>query len=136
MTGESFSIDNLLQTAEKMLQLAKASGAQSADVIVGRSTEFEVKVADEKINTLTQATSKGLGLRVFIDGKAGFCTTSDFSKDSISTLVDRAIAITKELESDPFNGLAPADSGLWDAGNELEIYDCLLYTSPSPRDRG
>ena len=123
MTGESFSIDNLLQTAEQMLQLAKAFGAQSADVIVGRSTEFEVKVADEKINTLTQATSKGLGLRVFIDGKTGFCTTSDFSKDSISTLVDRAVTITRELESDPFNGLAPADAGQWDAGNELEIYD-------------
>ena len=67
MSNESFSVEDLLPVAEQMLDLAKRAGTTSADVVVGRSTEFEVKVADQKIDTLTQATSKGLGLRVFLE---------------------------------------------------------------------
>ena len=126
MTGESFSTDSLLQTAEQVLELAKRAGAESADVVVGGNTEFEVKVANQQISTLTQATSKGLGVRLFIEGRAGFATTSDFSKDSLSALINHATAITRELESDPFNGLAPADTGQWDADDALEIYDPLI----------
>jgi PmbA protein len=123
MSNESFSVEDLLPVAEQMLDLAKRAGTTSADVVVGRSTEFEVKVADQKIDTLTQATSKGLGLRVFLEGRAGFCTTSDFSKESLEALVTRSVAMTREVEEDPFNGLASVEPGRWDAGDELEIYD-------------
>ncbi len=126
MSKDSLSVDTLLPVAEQMLQIAKNHGAQSADVIVGRNTEFEVKVADNQINTLTQATSKGLGLRVFVDDKAGFCTTSDFTKESLETLVQQAIASAREIEADEFNGLANCEPMRWDAENQFEVYDAAI----------
>ena len=63
---------SLLDTAAQVIELAKKAGADSCDCVAARGTEFEVKVADGEIVTLTQATSKGLGLRVFVGGRLGF----------------------------------------------------------------
>ena len=64
---------NLQDTAQKLLEGAMAAGATSADVVATRSTDFEVKVCDGKIVTLTEAVAKGIGLRVFVDKQLGFC---------------------------------------------------------------
>lgn len=118
------SEDRLLPAvAAHVLDLAKKHGATSADAVASRSTEFEVKVADGAIVTLTQAVSKGLGLRVFVDGRLGFCTTSDFADDSVAYAVERAVAMARETAPDPHNGLVDLPPGLVVAGDELELYD-------------
>ena len=113
----------LLDVASHVLELAKKYGAQSADLIASRSTDFEVKVADGAIVTLTQAVSKGMGLRIFVDGRMGFCTTSDFSDAALASAVERAVLLAREAASDPFNGLVDLEPGLIVAGDELELYD-------------
>ena len=72
MSGE------IADTAARLVEMAQKKGASESDAVAARSTDFEVKVADGEIATLTQATSKGIGLRVFVEGRMGFCTTSDF----------------------------------------------------------
>lgn len=114
----------LVDVAARAIELAKAQGAGSCDVVASRSTDFEVKVADGNIVTLTQAVSKGMGLRVFVDGRLGFCTTSDFGKESLEHAVSRAVAMAKEAAPDPFNGLpAELTPGTLVAGDELDLYD-------------
>ncbi len=118
---------NLIDIAQSVIDIAKAAGGQEADVVATQSTDFEVKVADGKIDTLTQATSKGLGLRVFVDGRMGFCTTSDFGKDSLKHAVERAVSMAKEAAEDEFNGIADGlEPGLIEAGDELELYDAKI----------
>ncbi len=95
----------LLDVAGQVLALAKKFGASEADIVASRSTDFEVKVADGSIVTLTQAVSKGMGLRVFVDGRLGFCTTSDFSDASLAYAVERAVLLAREAAVDAFNGL-------------------------------
>jgi PmbA protein len=111
--------------ASRVLQTAQRAGASEADVMASRGTDFEVKVADGAVVTLTQAVAKGLGLRVFVDGRLGFCTTSDFRKDSLEHAAKRAVAMAKEAAADPHNGLAEAKPGLLRAGDhpELDLYD-------------
>ncbi len=113
----------LLAIAGQALELAKRFGARDADVVASRSIEFEVKVADGSIVTLTQAGAKGLGLRVFVDGRLGFTTTSDFTPDGLSGAVRRAVEMARETASDPYNRLADAEPGEIVAGEELELYD-------------
>lgn len=116
-------IETLLDVASDMLTLAKKKGATSADIVASRSTDFEVKVADGKIVTLTQAVAKGLGLRVFVGQHLGFCTTGDFSKDSLDHVTTRAIEMAKESAEDEFNGLPETEPGRIDVGPELDLYD-------------
>jgi PmbA protein len=125
-------LDSLLNTAEKVLHYAKLAGGSEADVIASRGTEFEVKVADGKIVTLTQATSKGLGLRVFVDQHMGFCSTSDFEDGNLEFAVRRAVDMARETAADPHNGLPPeATPGRIDAGEDLELYDPHIEEVPT-----
>lgn len=121
----------LTDVAAKVLELAKKYGASSADAVVSRGTEFEVKVADGAIVTLTQATSKGMGLRVFVDGRLGFCTTSDFGDASLAFAVERAVQLAREAAPDPHNGLVELEPGLKVAGDELELYDPAVVALPT-----
>jgi len=126
------SAEDLLDVAGRVLELAKQAGGGEADVIASRGTEFEVKVADGEIVTLTQATSKGLGLRVFVDGRMGFCTTSDFQPDSLAHAVQRAVAMAKETAADPHNGLPPElEPGRIDSGEDLDLYDPAIAAVPA-----
>src|SRR4051812_49355683 len=100
-TKRESSIPGLIDVAERVLKTAKEAGAESADAISARTTEFEVKVADGSIVTLTQATSKGIGLRVFVGGRMGFCTTSDFNADSLAFAARRAVQMAREAAVDP-----------------------------------
>ncbi len=95
----------LQDTAAWVLERAKEAGATEADTLVSYSTDFEVKVADGDITNLTEATAKGLGLRVLVDGRLGFCTTSDFNRDSLKSAVEQAVLFAKEAASDPHNGI-------------------------------
>lgn len=113
----------LVDVAQRVLDLARQRGASEADVVATRSTDFEVKVADGEIVTLTQAVGKGLGLRVFVDGRMGFCTTSDFTPDSLAASVERAVAMGREAAEDPHNGLAEVEPGRIVAGEDLDLYD-------------
>lgn len=113
----------LVDVAQRVIDLAKRKGASGSDVVATRSTDFEVKVADGEIVTLTQAVAKGLGLRVFVEGRMGFCTTSDFSSENLDAAVERAIAMGREAAADPHNGLADVEPGRIIAGEELDLYD-------------
>lgn len=123
MSENNHGSQPLLDVAASVLAMAKACGATAADAVASRRTEFEVKVADGAIVTLTQATSKGLGLRVFVDGRMGFCSTSDFRKDSLQHAVSRAVAMGREAAQDEHNGLAVVEGGHQQAGKELDLYD-------------
>jgi len=118
------SVETLLDAASAVLEMSTRAGGGEADVVAARSTDFEVKVADGEIVTLTQATSKGIGLRVFVGERMGFCTTSDFRPESLREVVERAVAMAKETADDPHNGLAPElQAGRIDAGADLDLYD-------------
>ncbi len=113
----------LLELATQALELARRHGADEADLVIGASKEFEVKVCAGEIVTLTQAVSKALGLRVFVGGRLGFCTTSDFSPAGLTRSVSQACALAREAHVDPHHGLADAPAGTITAGEELELYD-------------
>ena len=52
--------------ASELLKAARAAGADAADMIVSEGTEFSVTVRKGEVETLTEAGSKALGLRVFV----------------------------------------------------------------------
>ena len=123
MEEREFSHDQLLEVTDRILGIAKSAGADLADSMASYGSDFEVKVENGKIGTLTQATAKALGLRVFVGKKLGFCTTSDFRPESLKALVERTIGMAREVEDDPFNGIAEAEAGRQDAGSHFNPYD-------------
>jgi PmbA protein len=115
---------NYQELASEVVRKAIRSGADEAEVALDHGRESEVGTRMGKIETLKQATSKGLGLRVFLNKKLGFAYTSDFSKKSIEAFVDKAIALARETSRDEYNGLPDFAGGY--RYPDLDLFDPQL----------
>ena len=121
----------LLKRAEQLLEYLKPLGVDEADVVASRGNEFEVKVSCGNVETLTQATSKQLGVRVVVDKRQSFCTSSDFSDDNLKNLAAKAVEMARHLEPDPHHGVAEAEPGRVDLGQAFESFDPAILEIPS-----
>ena len=69
---------DLLALAPDVLEKAKRAGADDADVLLLEGTDFSVTLRQGEVETLTDAGSRGLGLRVFVGRRTANVHTSDF----------------------------------------------------------
>lgn len=91
--------------AADLLSKARAAGADAADVLVAEGTEFSVTVRKGEVETLKDAGSKALGLRVFVGKRTASTYTSDFSPAALDTLVRDTVAMARVTGEDPAAGL-------------------------------
>ena len=76
-----------------VLSLLKANGADYADVrIVDRYTE-DISTENLKVSTLANSRSKGVGIRVVLDGSLGFASSQNL--DGLKETAERALEIAK-----------------------------------------
>jgi PmbA protein len=95
----------LLDVCERLVAAAKRAGARDAEAFAQRTRESSVKVRDGNVEELHQATSKGVGLRVFVGGRLGFSYGTDFSREGLRKLAQNAVALAKGAAKDEFNEL-------------------------------
>jgi len=97
--------DTLTVVAD-LVARAKRAGAEAADAIVVRSQSLSVNVRLGKLETVERSENRDLGLRVFFGKQQAMVSSTDFSSDGLSTLVERAVAMAKAAPEDKFCGLA------------------------------
>jgi PmbA protein len=107
---------------ERVLRDARAAGADAADALLVENVSASVSYRLGKLEDIERAESHDLGLRVFIGQKVAFISSTDFSRDSLSQLAGRALAMAKLAPEDRFAGLAPK-SRLATAIADLDIED-------------
>jgi PmbA protein len=91
--------------AADLLRRARAAGADAADVLVGEGTDFTVTVRKGEVETLKEAGSKALGLRVFVGRRSATTYTSDFSPSALAALVAETVDMARVTGEDPAAGL-------------------------------
>jgi PmbA protein len=96
------------ELAAELLRKAKAAGADAADVLIARGGEFSVTVRKGEVETLKDAGSQALGLRVFVGRRTANAHTSDFSREALDALVADAVAMARATGEDPAAGLPDA----------------------------
>jgi len=111
----------LLSLAERLVTFGKIQGADEIEVSVADGTEFNVDVRMGKIESLLEASSRGLSIKVIKDSRAASSSSSDLSKDILHKMVKSAIKRAALSGEDGFVGLPP-DTGT--AGpSELRLFD-------------
>ncbi|HEX9186415.1 MAG TPA: DNA gyrase modulator, partial [Vicinamibacteria bacterium] len=110
--------------ATELLTLARAKGADAADVLVAEGTEFSVTVRKGEVETLTEAGSKALGVRVFVGKRTASTHTSDFSWPTLKRLVEETVGMARVTGEDPAAGLP--DEVVPPEDVDLQLFD------PSP----
>jgi PmbA protein len=93
----------------RLIQAAKAAGADAADALLVESVSASVSYRLGKLEDVERAESADLGLRVFVGQRVAFISSTDFARDALDALPGRAVAMAKLAPEDRFACLAPAD---------------------------
>ncbi len=109
--------------SENIVKKALKSGADEAEVYLVADRDFELDVRNGDVETIKQATSKGLGLTVFKDKKLGFSYTSDFSDESIAEFIKKTVQLSLVADPKPWNGLPDFKKGKL---QDLDLYDSSI----------
>ncbi len=98
----------LIARAEQAVAAAKKAGADAADALALESTDLSTSIRHGKPESIEQAESSAIGLRVFIGTASATLSTSEFSADALTNLAEQAVAIARVAPADPYAGLADA----------------------------
>ncbi len=127
--------NNLTMLAHQIVDRAMRIGATDAEAVVYEGDEFYTKVRLGQVETLTESTSRAVGLRVFNGQRTASTSTNDFSGASIQRMIDGAVELAKITEEDPFAGLPDASEySTVRSGESLGIYFDDVYQL-SAKDR-
>jgi len=115
--------DDLLGIAEHVLTLARRGGADAADVVLDSGVEFSVTVRRGEVEKLLEASARGLGLRVFRDGRCAISYTSDLAASALGGFVEQALDLATVADPDPLAGLPDPEAWALPQPGELAAYD-------------
>ena len=123
-------MSDLEQIASDLVERAKRTGASAADVVAREADEFSTNLRKGKIESLKEAASKALGLRVLLGIRSATSFSSDFSEQSLARLVARTVAMAKVTSEDPASGLPePGQLGRYEGDLGLYSSDVELIST-------
>jgi PmbA protein len=109
--------------AERVCTLATKAGAQHAAANAGMSRSRKVVVRDGLVEEVKASTSRGISIRVYVDGRYGAHSTSDLTSDSLERFVDRAVSMTRVLMPDEHRALPESHLYTGRRSDDLGVYD-------------
>lgn len=126
--------DALSQVASRTVAMAIEAGAVAAEVYCQDATEVEVRVYDRAVESLTEAGSKGVGVRAFAsEGRVGYAYGTKFEERELAELARRAVEIAEASDPDEYAGLpdrcdaaevgslVSPSFGEWDTARKIEF---------------
>ena len=86
---------------DRALEILGQAPVEGGEVYLQDTHESSVSVVDQRIESVATKEERGVGLRVFREGRVGFSFTPDTSTDGIRKAVERAAALLPHVDPDP-----------------------------------
>jgi len=112
----------LEERVARILEIARAGGADAAEVAVSRSEGLAVSVRHGEVETVEQTRDQGFGITVYWGRRKGSASTSDSSVEAVEATVAKAMNIARFTAEDPAAGLADAELMPRGPLPELDLY--------------
>jgi PmbA protein len=116
-------MSDLLSITRKAAELALAKGAYEAAAGAYRARHVEVAWRDGRVEKVTEATTRGLGLDLYVDGRYASVSTSDLREEALARFVADAVALARTLAPDPYRKLPDPELYRGQADVELDLDD-------------
>jgi len=113
----------MLDVAQDAVSLARRHGAREAAAAAYRVRTVEVQWRDGQLEKLSEATTRGLGLELYVEGRYSSVSTSDLRPDAVARFVEDAVALTRTLAADPHRALPDPDLYQGQAELALDLED-------------
>ncbi len=122
------------EIARSVVKSALAKGAKEAAATVNRSRNVSVDWRDGKIEKIEEATTRGLSLQLYVDGRYSVVSSSDLRPEALDTFVGDGVAMTRVLAEDPFRSLPDPALYQGQAQADLQLAD-PAYAGVTPEQR-
>ena len=120
--------EELLDLASKVA--AEAGAGEQVEAFVGSSTSTSVRVHGGEIESLTQASTSGIGVRVVVDGRQGFAYAGSLEPAVIAEVLADARDNARYAEPEEWVGLAEPDGVV---PPEIDLWRDALAGMPTDR---
>jgi PmbA protein len=104
---------SLEDAARRAVEAALAAGAGDAEAWAERSTSRDIRVYDGRVESMSDAGGRGVGVRAFAGKRSGYAYGTDLSEGGIAELARAALEAAEVADEDEFAGL-PDESGVSD----------------------
>ena len=94
--------DELETIAQRALEAALAAGAGDAEAYVQDSVGREIRIFDGEVESLTEAGERGLGLRCWIDHRAGYAYGTELSEEGLGRIARDAVETARIADADEY----------------------------------
>ncbi|HYK02477.1 MAG TPA: TldD/PmbA family protein [Thermoanaerobaculia bacterium] len=109
----------MLAIAQSCIGIAKSSGAKDAAARAYRVRDVSLSYRDGRVESISESTTRGVSLQLYVDGRYSTVSTSDLRPDAMKTFIADTIAIAKAIAPDPFRALP--DSGLYKGQSNADL---------------
>lgn len=116
--------------AQSLVDRSLKAGATAADATYAGGLSSSVEVRLGALEKVSRDEGESISLRLFDGQRSASVATSDFSEETLASLVDRCLAMAREAPEDPYAGLAPSELLERDPP-DLELGD---FVEPEPRE--
>ncbi len=98
-------MSDLHDAARNAIALAKKKGAQEATASAYRSRDVEVVWRDGRVEKVSESTTRGLSLALFVDERYSAVGTSDLRPEALDAFLTESVAMARTLSKDPHRRL-------------------------------
>ena len=116
--------------AEKLVNKCLDKGADSAEVYIESGRNQSIQIRNGEIETVEEASSHGVGFRVFVEGRMAFSNCNDFSDNSLDNAIKSAVKYAQNTTPDENNVLwqKKLKNWQWKTAGSLKVRDPDLGT--------
>ncbi len=98
------AIDVLAEAAQGVVDAATGAGAGAAEAWAEGSREREVRVHGGEVESLTEASGRGVGVRAWIGERTGYAYGTDLSGSGLAEVAEAAVGAARVADADPNAG--------------------------------
>ena len=123
MSKSKTNEQDMLAIAQSCIQMAKSAGAKDAGARAYRVRDVSLDYRDGKVEKISEATTRGVSLQLYVDGRYSTASTSDLRPDALKTFIGDSVAVAKSIQVDPFRALPEPSLYKGQASVDLQLED-------------
>ena len=133
--GKTTNEQDMLAVAQSCIAMAKSAGANDALARAYRVRDVSLDYRDGKVEKISEATTRGVALQLYVDGRYSTASTSDLRPDALKAFIADTVAIGKAIQADPFRALPDPALYKGQAAADLQLEDPKYSTVSADEGR-
>jgi PmbA protein len=119
MSNTKDTREDMPSIARSCIELSRKRGANAASADVYRVRKVEFQWRDGSPETVTESTTRGVQLELYVDERYARVSTSDLRPEALESLIGDTVEVARTLAQDPYRGLP--DPALYEGQAKLDL---------------